>query len=220
MRTCTMMKNPYSGRVNDYLRNPPPEIPSQTHFHQEHPPRLPTSAPVLVFQIFTRLSSDPVATCFPPGEKVTEKTGPVCPVSVHTCHPTLTSDHFLRETCFQRHHKTTPHRPTTLNAIARSCSPELRSRRPRSSRDVYLTRWRCASRRGRKQLCTPSPCDPPACATATHLHLRPLSKRNLMKTQNVEHPPDLSTLDALPQTCSPRLPSRHSIFSRSCPSTR
>ena len=174
-----MMNNPYSGRVNDYLRNFPPEIPSQIHFHKGHPPRLPTSAPSLVFQIFTRLSEDPLTMFFPSGEKVTQEIGPVCPVSVHTCHPTLTSDHFQRETCIQRQHKTTPHHPTTLNAIARSCSPELRSRRPRSSRDFHLTRWRRASRRGRKELCARCPYAPPACATATHLHLRPLSKRNL-----------------------------------------
>ena len=71
-----------------------------------------------------------------------------------------------------------PHHTTTMNAITQSCSPRLPSRRPRFLRGGPTTCWRCTSRRGRQRLCTPSPCDPPACATANHSHLRPLAKRN------------------------------------------
>ena len=44
-----------------------------------------TSFPVVLSQILTVLSSDPLRTCLPSGEYATEFTSPECPLSVHSC---------------------------------------------------------------------------------------------------------------------------------------
>ena len=53
--------------------------------------RVLTSCPLSIFQIFTRLSCDPLTMRVPSGEKATMITDLVCPVSVHTCQPNLSS---------------------------------------------------------------------------------------------------------------------------------
>ena len=53
-----------------------------------------TSLPVLLSQILTVLSHDPLTMCLPSGEYATECTGSECPLSVHSCSWTnLTRQH-------------------------------------------------------------------------------------------------------------------------------
>jgi hypothetical protein len=88
----TTAEHPDSERV---IRASPPEIPSTYLLYKlhppwllistpvevsdslsktVHPPCLHTSAPVSAFQIFTRLSADPLTMCLPSGEHETEYT--------------------------------------------------------------------------------------------------------------------------------------------------
>ena len=75
-------------------------MPTPSHHHTQRTPRKSlTSAPASASQIFTSLSSDPLTTRCPPGEKATALTPQQCPVSVQTCQTALPSVHFQDEGC-------------------------------------------------------------------------------------------------------------------------
>ena len=65
-----------------------PTIPPPHQAHSLTPSNQPlTSAPDSTSQIFTVVSSDPLATRFPSADIATEFTMPECPASVRTCQP-------------------------------------------------------------------------------------------------------------------------------------
>ena len=71
--------------------DPPPHPPSNRHPQRTFAKRL-TSAPVVVSQIFTNWSNEPLMTRFPSGEKASAHTIAECPFSRrHSCQRTLSS---------------------------------------------------------------------------------------------------------------------------------
>ena len=121
--------------------------------HSEEETRTLTSSPVVLSQILTVLSFDPLTMCLPSGEYATEDTVFECPVSVHSC---SWPKHGGQNQCTQR----------SIDDDKVGHSPPCLSENPRPSRYCPPTRSRCACRLASMPPSAPGPSAPSACTSA------------------------------------------------------